>query len=99
MKRTATKKPSKRRKARKVAIDGKKVDIHYRRIPDKYDLYGYYAHKQKLIVVDSRLSGKQRKQTELHELLHAIDCILGCRLSHRQIYALEKGLYQAGVKL
>jgi hypothetical protein len=75
-----------------------KVPVEYKEIPPDQQCHGYYGADEKgqaVIVIDSRLKGKDAANTYIHEVLHAIDFnMMGGTLKHSQINVLAACLVQ-----
>lgn len=64
-----------------------------KRIPgEKKDVVGLCDDTKRIIHVRSGLTKSQMFRTYLHEVLHAMDAEWEIKLTHRQVYLLEKAL-------
>lgn len=57
------------------------------------DALGQCDDEAKTIEIRSDLSERETFKTIIHELLHAIDCEFGLKLTHKQVYGLERGIH------
>jgi len=56
--------------------------------------YGIFSLKHCKISINSEIAHFQKESTLIHEILEAINAHLRLDLDHKQIFALETGLYQ-----
>jgi hypothetical protein len=57
-------------------------------------LYGQVLHPYEIIKLANKYSDNQMKCTLIHELVHAVDDLLGIDLKEEQVVKLGNGLYQ-----
>lgn len=60
---------------------------------DAGDYSGYCYMNGQTIWIDDTMSREQKERTLVHEIIESIGHILAIRLKHRQIEALEHGIY------
>lgn len=61
---------------------------------DEIKALGRFIAKTQTIQLASDLSAQQAESTLLHEILEALGYHLGIEIEHKQMMALESGLYQ-----
>ncbi len=61
---------------------------------DEEVVFGEWDMNDMTITLNSKCSPVHSKVTLLHELVHAIDDMLGLELDHQDIYCLSQALYQ-----
>ena len=61
------------------------------------ELYGRHLVKENVILINKDIAESRKKETLIHEVLHAIFYNTGLEHDERQIEAISNGLFQLGV--
>jgi GH24 family phage-related lysozyme (muramidase) len=79
----------------RLTICGKQYQVKQKKLKDHENMvcYGMTIHPRLKIEINTSAKVEQRKETLLHEVIHAISIANGINLKENQVEALSSGLY------
>ena len=77
--------------------DYKIIELPLEHEDDTKELYGRHLVKENVILINDSIHESRKKETLIHEVLHAIFFNYGLEHSERNIDAISNGLFQLGV--
>ena len=77
--------------------DYKIIEIPLKHEDGSKELYGRHLVKENVILINKDIAESRKKETLIHEVLHAIFYNTGLEHDERQIEAISNGLFQLGV--
>ena len=77
--------------------DYKIIELPLKHEDGSKELYGRHLVKENVILINKDIAESRKKETLIHEVLHAIFYNTGLEHDERQIEAISNGLFQLGV--
>tara|TARA_R100000458_G_C8263857_1_gene239143 strand:+ start:998 stop:1300 length:303 start_codon:yes stop_codon:yes gene_type:complete len=69
------------------------ITIHINLTDERQDVWGEWDSESRTILINSKATKENQCITFMHELIHAIDDLLGLDLEHRDVYAVSQVLW------